>query len=101
VPEGAHRNFIKDVFFNLIDERAMSFLCKRISQSCGDIRVVFDIMKTALQMLTENIEDLEPSQFKEHSSVKSHLVITMPMIVTIFDSKKGLRIKDTLATLPR
>jgi hypothetical protein len=43
-----HKALMKEIFFNLIDEKAMSFLCKRISQSCGDIRVVFDIMKTAL-----------------------------------------------------
>lgn len=76
----------------------MSFLCKRISQSCGDIRVVFDIMKTALQMLHDKIEAI---QFKDIAEVKPQLTITMPMIVTIFDSKKGLRIKDTLLTLPR
>lgn len=65
-----HRNFIKDIFFNLIDERAMTFMCKRISQSCGDIRVVFDIMKTALQMLNEKIDNLDLSQFKDLTKIK-------------------------------
>jgi hypothetical protein len=99
--EHPHRAFIKDIFFNLIDERAMTFMCKRISQSCGDIRVVFDIMKTALQMLNEKIDELEIDQFKDLATVKAHLTITMPMIVEIFDNKKGLRIKDTLKSLPR
>jgi hypothetical protein len=103
VPSVDHpnRNVLKDIFFNLIDERAMQLLCKRISQSCGDIRVVFDIMKTALQMLQEKVEDMQASQFKDHASLKAQIQITIQMIITIFDNKKGLRIRDTLKTLPR
>ena len=52
-------------------------------------------------MLNEKIDDLDVSQFKDLTQIKPLLTITMPMIVTIFDNKKGLRIKDTLKTLPR
>ena len=52
-------------------------------------------------MLSEKIEDVEVCQFKDLAQIKPLLTITMPMIVTIFDNKKGLRIKDTLKTLPR
>jgi hypothetical protein len=41
------RTFLRTIFFNLIDEKALIYLCKRISQHSGDIRVVFDVMKTA------------------------------------------------------
>lgn len=30
-PDHPNRNFIKDAFFNIIDEKAMTFMCKRIS----------------------------------------------------------------------
>ena len=43
----ARRQIIRDVFFNIIDDKAMLLLCKRISSSSGDIRVVFDVIKTA------------------------------------------------------
>jgi len=47
----AERKHLKEVFFNLIDEKAMRLLCHRISQKSGDIRVAFDIMKSAMQTL--------------------------------------------------
>lgn len=59
---------------NLIDERALQILAKKIAQSSGDIRVAFDIMKTALeqsllktQNLTQddfNIDMTDEKQFK-------------------------------------
>ena len=41
------RQFLRNVFFNLIDEKALLYLCKRISTNSGDIRVVFDVMRNA------------------------------------------------------
>lgn len=43
------RGFLRNLMHNLIDERALTILSKKIAQSSGDIRVAFDIMKTALE----------------------------------------------------
>jgi len=51
------------VFFNIIDEKAMMFLSKRISSSSGDIRVVFDVMKTAFQGLLNKLSKTPDSEF--------------------------------------
>lgn len=45
------RMAVKQIFFDIIHERAMDLLCRKISQSSGDIRVVFDIMKSAFSKL--------------------------------------------------
>ena len=43
---------------NVIDERALMLLSKKIAAQSGDIRVAFDIMKTALQKTIGKVNDL-------------------------------------------
>ena len=38
---------VKNIFFNLLDERAMDMIAKKVSKMNGDVRVAFDILKSA------------------------------------------------------
>lgn len=38
---------VKNIFFNLLDERAMDMIAKKVSKMNGDVRVAFDIIKSA------------------------------------------------------
>ena len=58
------REALKGIFFKLIDEKAMQFLCKRISSQSGDIRVVFDVMKNAFTILLSQIKSLPANLFE-------------------------------------
>jgi Cdc6-like AAA superfamily ATPase len=44
-------NQIKNIFFNLIDEKAMEAIARKVSKMNGDVRVAFDLMKTCLSNL--------------------------------------------------
>ena len=39
----------KEVFFSILDEKAVNSMSKQIAKTSGDIRVAFDIMKNSLQ----------------------------------------------------
>lgn len=87
---------VKQIFFDIIHERAMDLLCRKISQSSGDIRVVFDIMKSAFSKLEQQVTKMQTKE-----EIKEKCVITMSGIIEVFDSKKGLKVKETLQALPR
>lgn len=46
---------LKRCFFNLIDDRAYEFIAKKVAKQNGDIRVAFDLFKSALDMLMVRI----------------------------------------------
>lgn len=82
----------------------MTYLCKKISQTSGDIRVVFDVMRTAFQkvlVLIKNLDiecfDLEGSKITE---LKQKCKITLQMLLDIFDQKKGRKVSDMVDSLP-
>ena len=42
---------LRNIFFNIIDEKAYVFIAKKVAKQNGDIRVAFDMMKTSLNYL--------------------------------------------------
>lgn len=48
---------VKTVFFNLVDDtRAMDMIAKKVSKMNGDIRVAFDIIKSAFVELFNRVK---------------------------------------------
>jgi hypothetical protein len=39
---------IKSIFFNLLDQKAMEMIAKKVAKMNGDARVAFDIVKSSL-----------------------------------------------------
>ena len=46
---------LKDIFLKLIQERSYLFIAKKVAKMNGDIRVAFDMMKSALMLLSKEI----------------------------------------------
>ena len=85
----------------MMEEKAMEFLATQIAKKSGDIRVVFDVMKAALTKLFKQINAIPDSDFSEVAKFLNTLQITKTLMISVFDDKKGIKIKDTLKNLPR
>ena len=88
-------NEIKDIFFNLIDDRAKSIISKRVSKMNGDVRVAFDIIKSSITELFKKIRE------STTEVPKNQVVVTMDMVLKVFNDKYGSKIPETLRALPR
>jgi len=59
---------MKSIFFDLIDERAMDLIAKKVSKLNGDVRVAFDLMKSSLikvkQLVDESCPMIEDSKIR-------------------------------------
>ena len=49
-------NFVKSIFFDIIDDAALELIGKRVSRMNGDVRVAFDVMKTCLNKLYNKVK---------------------------------------------
>ena len=47
---------VKTIFFNLLDQRAFGMISKKISKMNGDVRVAFDIIKSAFVLLQNKVK---------------------------------------------
>ena len=52
------RSTLLRTFVKLLDERAKVYIGKRVSKMNGDIRVAFDILKSALNGLKQMADDM-------------------------------------------
>ena len=79
----------------------MKFLCAKISKSSGDIRVVFDIMKSAFQKLMNRVQKIGNCDFENnYKTLIPKLNISKSMMIDVFEDKKGVKLSDTLKSLP-
>ena len=86
---------LKSIFHNLVDERAYSFIAKKVAKQNGDIRVAFDLMKSALALLAKEIKKsttLPP---------KKELRVTYHTILEVNEAKYGSKIAQTIRSLTR
>jgi hypothetical protein len=69
----------KMIFFNLVDDKAYEFVAKKVARLNGDIRVAFDMMKTAFSTLALDLnknEELPPD---------SEIKITLALMLKIYE----------------
>ena len=77
---------LRSIFHNLIDEKAYQFIAKKVAKQNGDIRVAFDLMKSALALLakeTKKSATLPP---------KNKLRVTYHTILEVNEAKYGSKI---------
>lgn len=48
-------NFIKSIYFDLVDEKAQTIIAKKVSKMNGDLRVAFDIIKSCFVDLHKKV----------------------------------------------
>lgn len=87
---------IRDIFFNLIDDKAMEIISKRVSKMNGDVRVAFDIIKSCFSHLYNKIKYCEDG-LPEDNKIR----ITFDMVLKVFEDKYGSKLPETLRALPR
>ena len=68
LPERMKSTELKQIFFNIIDDRANEFVAKKVAKLNGDIRVAFDLIKTAFSTLAFNIGKIE--NLPEYKDIK-------------------------------
>jgi Cdc6-like AAA superfamily ATPase len=47
---------IKNIFFDLLDEKAKDIIAMKVAKRNGDIRIAFDLIKTSLSKLYEDVK---------------------------------------------
>jgi hypothetical protein len=62
---------LKRLFYDIIDDKVYDFIAKKVSNLSGDIRVAFDLLKTA--MTTYRIQ-LESSRQEDPRLTVGHLL---------------------------
>ena len=71
LPSGLKTNLLlKNVFFNLIDEKAYLFIAKKVAKQNGDIRVAFDMMKSALDKVYTLAIEMTDSDYLDADKLK-------------------------------
>lgn len=87
---------LKRLFFQLIDDRAYEFIAKKVSKQNGDIRVAFDLLKSALDHLALKVKSTD-----ENSLDIDKVRVTYQTILDVFEKKHGSKIPKTLKSQPR
>lgn len=81
----------RDVFFDLVDEKAHLLIAKKVAKMNGDLRVAFDLLKSSFVLLQRQIEEREDFKVR----------VTISEVAEVFKEKYGSKIPETLKKLPR
>ena len=85
----------RTMFHNIVDEKAELIIAKKVAKKNGDIRVAFDIMKSALAFLQRTIEDHPTCPDKDKLSV------TYKTVLDVSEEKYGSKVAKTIKSLTR
>jgi hypothetical protein len=99
---------LRNCFFNLMDERAKDIIAKKVSKMNGDVRVAFDILKSAFVELQTRVKYFTPDGADTISTGEddnmpdpSTVKITFDLVLKVFNQKYGSKLPETLRSLPR
>jgi len=87
---------LKRLFFQLIDDRAYEFVAMKVSKQNGDIRVAFDLFKSALARISTQV-----AQVPEQSLDLEKVRMTYQTILDVYEVKHGSKIPKSLKSQPR
>lgn len=80
-----------------MDERAKEYIAKRVSKMNGDIRVAFDIVKSALNVLKQTIED----KMSYEDNEVPELIMKQEIVNRVYMEKYGSNLPAVLKAMPR
>ncbi len=85
---------IKSIFFNLLDQRAMEMIAKKVAKMNGDARVAFDIVKSSLVEVFNNVKYREESKGVQEERQRDDelpsdekIRITLDIVLKVFSDK--------------
>ena len=88
---------LKALFFSLIDDLAYTFIAKKVAKQNGDIRVAFDLLKSALELLKKQVQGWQQVDGDDDSSFDlSKVRVTYQTILDVYEAKHGSKIAGTL-----
>lgn len=88
---------LKALFFDLIDDLAYQFIAKKVAKQNGDIRVAFDLMKSALELLKRRILAWSGPIEDNLSKVR----VSCQLMLDVYEQKHGTKIAGKLRSQPR
>ncbi len=98
---------IKTIFFNLLDQKAMEMIAKKVSKMNGDARVAFDIVKSALVEIfnrvkyREEIKGVQEERERDDELPSDDKIrITLDIVLKVFNDKYSSKLPQTLRCLP-
>ena len=94
IPLKFKTDLLKPIFLRIIDEKAYEFIAKKVANLNGDIRVAFDLMKTALTSFSNELKIQYP---ENDADVK----ITVNYLLKIYDQKQNSKIGEIIKSFPR
>jgi Cdc6-like AAA superfamily ATPase len=85
---------IKDDFFDLLDDRSVEMISRKVARMNGDVRVAFDLVKTCFNKLFYQVKHIQ-----KDNEISAKL--STDLVFQVFEEKYGSKLKETLQTLPR
>jgi Cdc6-like AAA superfamily ATPase len=98
---------MKSIFFNLLDERAMDMIAKKVSKMNGDARVAFDLLKSSFTELYNRVKYVSPNDTSEERKgdeglpSEDKIKITLEIVCKVMADKYNSKLPQTLRCLPR
>jgi hypothetical protein len=81
---------LRNIFFNLVDEKAMELIALKVSKMNGDVRVAFDLMKTSLARVKQMVDESSPMLADDK------IKVTCNIVCEVCQDKYGSKIYETL-----
>ena len=98
---------MKSIFFNLLDDKAMDMIAKKVSKMNGDARVAFDLLKSSFVELYNRVKYVSPNDTSEERKGDEGLPsddkirITLDIVCKVMADKYNSKLPLTLRCLPR
>jgi Cdc6-like AAA superfamily ATPase len=98
---------MKGLFFNLLDEKAMDMIAKKVSKMNGDARVAFDLLKSSFVELYNRVKYVSTNDTSEERKGDDGLPgdekirITLEIVCKVINDKYSSKLPATLKCLPR
>ncbi len=97
---------VKGIFFNLLEEKGMDMIAKKVSKMNGDLRVAFDLIKSAFVELYNRVKyrngDLSEERKGDDDLPSDEKIrISMEIVIKVFNEKYSSKLPATLKCLPR
>ena len=98
---------IKSIFFNLLDQKALEMIAKKVAKMNGDARVAFDIVKSSLAEVFNSVKYREEAKgIQEERQTDDELPsdekirVTLEIVLKVFADKYSSKLPQTLRCLP-
>lgn len=83
---------IKSIFFNLLEEKGMDMIARKVSKMNGDVRVAFDLIKSAFVELYNRVKYRNGNLAEERKGDEDlpsddKIRVTLDIVIKIFNDK--------------